>query len=120
MVSEHEVHFISELNFDDLLKLNATSFMYDFVNNKLPVSFSEMFTPLSDPNRTKSFKLEKVNYKYLEQFPKVYFPKFWNNLCSETKNSSSINIFKNIMKNETLNTYKSFSCTKLNCYSCSV
>ena len=37
------------LKFDDLLKLNATSFMYDFVNNKLPVSFSEMFTPLSDP-----------------------------------------------------------------------
>ena len=48
-------------------------------------SFSEMFTPLSDPNRTKSLKLEKANHKYLEQF-QVYLPKFWNTLCFETKN----------------------------------
>ena len=59
--------------------------MYGIINNKSPVSFSEMFTPLSDPNRTNSFELEKANHKYLDQFPKVYFPKFWNTLCFEIK-----------------------------------
>ena len=108
------------LKFDDLLKLNATSFMYDFINNKLPVTFFPMFTPLSAPNRTKSVKLEKVNYKYLQQFPKVYLPKIWNDLCFEIKNSSSLNILKNKMKNNTIEKYKSFSCSKLNCYSCAL
>ena len=41
----------------------------------------------------------------MERFPKVYFPKFWNNLCLEAKNSSSIIFFINKLKNETLKEY---------------
>ena len=46
------------LNAKDLLKLNTCIFMHKYINNILPVSFNDMFTPLSNPYRTLNCKLE--------------------------------------------------------------
>ena len=32
--------------------------MHNYMNDKLPISFQGMFFPLTEPNRTKSLKLE--------------------------------------------------------------
>ena len=48
------------LKFEDLFKINVQSFMYDNFHSKLPLSFERMFTFLAEPNRTKSFRVEKV------------------------------------------------------------
>ena len=56
---------------EDLYKLNAGIFMYKFFKSKLPDSFNDLFKPLSEPNRTYNFRLERPRHKYLEKFPKV-------------------------------------------------
>ena len=106
------------LKFDDLLSLNASSFMYMHNRSQLPESFYGMFTPLSVPNRTNNYRLERVKYKALESFPKVYCIKAWNSLSLDIKNSESLNSFKNKKKHNILQSYKSFNCTNPNCYSC--
>ena len=46
--------------------------MFKYMNGKLPLSFNGMFIALAEPYRTKSYKLELVNNKYLESFPTVF------------------------------------------------
>jgi len=48
------------LNLSDILKHNASTFMYKYIKEKLPSSFNEMFAPFLEPYRTQSFKLELV------------------------------------------------------------
>ena len=54
--------------------------MHGYFNNNLPSSFQNMFKPLAEPNRTKSYKLERVLNKNLESFPYAMFPKLWNEI----------------------------------------
>ena len=53
-----------------------------------------MFNSLVEPNRTKSYKLERVPFKTLECFPSALFPKLWNSIefieLKETKSSKTI------------------------------
>ena len=88
------------------------------MNNILPVSFNDMFTPLSNLNRTHNFKLEKTSCKYLDSFPKVTLPKTWNNLRLDLKSSKSINSFKRKFQSNALLEYSTFSCQNSRCYSC--
>ena len=73
------------LKFDDLFQLNSCIFMHKYMNNNLPESFSNMVKPLSEPDWTKNFLLEKTKRKYLDWFPKVILPKFWNSFKLELK-----------------------------------
>jgi hypothetical protein len=107
------------LKFDDLFKLNTGIFIHKYINKLLPVSFNNMFTSLSLPNRTHNFRLEKTVFKYLDSFPKVTIPKTWNNFRLELKSSKSVNAFKRKYKADTLFEYTSFQCQNSNCYSCS-
>jgi hypothetical protein len=106
------------LKFEDLFSLNVGTFMYKYINLKLPASFNGMFKSLSEPNRTKNFRLEKTKQKYLDSFPKVVLPKVWNSFNFELKNSQALNSLKRKFKAETFSTYKSFRCLKPACYSC--
>ena len=92
--------------------------MYTYFKSKLPESFNELFKPLSEPNRTYNFRLERPRHKYLEKFPKVTLPLIWNSLSLEIKNSQSLTAFKNLFKSEKLLNYKNFTCQKDACYSC--
>ena len=48
-----------------------------------------MFNSLAEPNRTKSYKLERVLFKTLEYFPSALFPKLWNSIELELKETES-------------------------------
>ena len=52
--------------------------MHGYFNDNLPSSFQSMFKSLAEPNRTKSYKLERVLNKNLESFPSAIFSKLWN------------------------------------------
>ena len=63
---------------------------------KFPSSFNEMFLPLTEPNRTKSYQLELVNKKYLENFPRVLIPKIRNLMPLNIKSMNTLTNFKYI------------------------
>ena len=44
---------------------------------------------LAEPNRTKSYKLERVLFITLECFPSALFPKIWNSIELELKETKS-------------------------------
>ena len=92
--------------------------MYKYYKSLIPKSFDNMFKPLSEPNRTKNFRAEKVLHKNLEMFPSVFLIKFWNDLSLKIKNSPSIHSFKESVKSTKIMEYKNFRCENVNCYSC--
>ena len=59
--------------------------MHRYFNDNLPSSFQNMFKSLAEPNRTKSYKLERGLNKYLESFPSAMFPKLWNEIEIDLK-----------------------------------
>ncbi len=71
------------LNLDDTYKLGVLSFMHKYFYENLPASFQDMFNSLAEPNRTKSYKLERVLFKTLECFPSALFPKIWNSIAKK-------------------------------------
>ena len=69
--------------------------MHKYFHENLPASFHEMFNSLAEPNRTKSYKLERVLFKTLECFPKI-----WNSIELELKETKSAKSFKRkVLKN---------------------
>ena len=53
-----------------------------------------MFNSLAEPNRRKSYKLERVLLKTLEYFPSALFPKLWNSIELELIETKSAKLFK--------------------------
>ena len=51
---------LGALKFTDLFQYHCSTFMHAYHNNKLPESFKNVFTPLAQPNRTNSYKLENL------------------------------------------------------------
>ena len=92
--------------------------MFKYMNGKLPLSFNGMFLALAEPNRTKSYKLELVNNKYLESFPTVFLPRTWNSIPLEIKSLGTLASFKTSLKKSFLEEYSSFRCINRNCFSC--
>ena len=94
-----------------LFKLNTGTLLHKYMNNILPVSFNDIFTPLSNPNRTHNFKFEKyIFFKYLDSFPKVTLTKTWNNLRLDLKSSKSVYSYKRNFQSDALFEYSTFSC----------
>ena len=48
------------LNIDDTCKLYVLTFMHGYFTDNLLSSFENMLKSLAEPNRTKSYKLERV------------------------------------------------------------
>ena len=94
--------------------------MFKFMNAKHPLSFNGMFITLTEPNRTKSYKLELVNNKYLESFPTVFFPRTWNSIPLEIKSLGTLASFKTSLKKSFLEEYSNFRCKNRNCFSCQI
>ena len=106
------------LKIKDMIKFNSAIFMFKYMNGKLPLSFNGMFIALAEPNRTKSYKLELVNSKYLESFPTVYLTRTWNSIPLEIKSLGSLTSFKTSFKKSFLEEYSNFHCINRNCFSC--
>ena len=74
--------------------------MHKYFHENLPASFHEMFNSLAETNRTKSYKLEWVLFKTLECLPSALFPKIWNSIELELKETKSAKSFKRkVLKN---------------------
>jgi len=82
------------LNLDDAYKIGVLSFMHKYFYENLSTSFHDIFKSLAEPNRTKSYKLERVLFKTLECFPSALFPKLWNSIELELKETKSAKLFK--------------------------
>lgn len=105
------------LNIYDLLESNIAEFVAKFLQNKLPDSINNLFSPLNNM-RTKNLRLEKPKYKTYNSFPTVAFPKIWNSLPIEVKSLDSPSAVKKCMKRKFLNNYRNFNCQKRKCYPC--
>ena len=70
-----------------------------------------MFKSLAEPNRTKSYKLERVLDKNLESFPSSVFPKLWNAIEIDLKETKSAKIKQRVI-NIYLENYERFKCKK--------
>ena len=68
--------------------------MHKYFYKTLPTSFHDMFNTLAEPSRTKSYKLERVLFKTLEYFPSALYPKLWNSIELEFKETKSAKLFK--------------------------
>ena len=71
-----------------------------------------MFNSLAEPNRTKSYKLEWVLFKTLECFPSALFPKIWNSIELELKETKSEKSVKRKVAKIYLDGYASYICKK--------
>jgi len=78
-----------------MIKFNSAVFMLKYMIGKLPLSFNGMFITLAWPNRTKSYKLELVNNKYLESF-RFFFQ--GPGTLLETKSLGTLTSFKTSLK----------------------
>ena len=66
-----------------------------------------MFNSLAEPNRTKSYKLERVLFKTLECFPKI-----WNSIELELKETKSAKSCKRKVAKISLDSYANYICKK--------
>ena len=73
-----------------------------------------MFIALAEPNRTKGYKLELVNNKYLESFPTLFLPRTWNSIPLEIKSLGTLANFKSSFKKSFLEEYSNFNCINQN------
>ena len=92
--------------------------MHGYLNENLPFSFQNMFKSLAEPNRTKSYELERVLNNNLESFPSAMFPKMWNEIEIELKETKSAKIFKLRVINIYLENCERFKCEKPICILC--
>jgi len=86
------------LKVKDMIKFNSAVFMFKYMIGKLQSSFNGMFMSIAEPNRTKSYKLELVNNKYLESFPTVFLPRTRNSIPLEIKSLGTLASFKTSLK----------------------
>ena len=74
-----------------------------------------MFNSLAEPNRTKSYKLERVLFKTPECFPSTLFPKIWNSIELELKETKSAKSLKRKVAKIYLDSYANYICKKKLC-----
>ena len=86
--------------------------MHKYFHENLPASFHEMFNSFAEPNRTKSYKLEWVLFKTLECLPSALFPKIWNSIELELKETKSEKSVKRKVAKIYLDGYASYICKK--------
>ena len=87
------------LKFQDLFRCNCAISMYKYTYNILPPSFSGMFIPLAELNRTLGYRLSRSRNSFVDQLPAAFLPRIWNNLERRLKTADSINIFERHLLN---------------------
>ena len=82
------------LKVNDLVKYQIYTFMYNYINNFCPNSFTGFFTPYNNENRSRNFRLPVPFKKSLDHFPSYNVPKIWNNLGLTYKRIENYQSFK--------------------------
>ena len=112
------------LKFEDKISFFRALFMHQYRNNKLPVSFTNIFQDITNTDELQTrhndynYKNAPAVYKYLENFPYKKMITNWNSLSIELKATAEMLDFQCNLKNKFLSAYTSdFKCTSP-CYSC--
>jgi len=105
------------LNFDDTLKSQTAEFVKCLFLDKLPTTFKQIFEPMISERAIK-LKIQVPKFKAIENFPNITFPKMWNNLDLNIRQSNSCKSIKKSIINKSLSQYKLFNCNKNKCYVC--
>ena len=98
--------------------------MHQYRNNKLPVSFSDIFTDITNTDERQT-RHNDYNYNnkpaiksYLESFPYKQFVSNWNFLSIDLKSTADAIEFQQLLKDNYLSNYnKTIQCDGP-CFSC--
>ena len=112
------------LKFTDKLSFCRSVFMHKYKNDKLPISFSGIFTDIicSDSLQTRHNDYNFVNNPavkfYLERFPYKLIVTTWNNLNIDLKATAEEFDFRQMLKDMYLSSYSCDTYCLGPCYSC--
>lgn len=112
------------LKFTDKLSFCRSVFMHQYKNDKLPISFSGIFTDIicSDNFQTRHNDYNFVNNpavkSYLERFPYKQIVTTWNNLSIDLKATAEELEFRQMLKDMYLASYSWDTQCLGPCYSC--
>ena len=115
---------LSILKFHDKLSYCRSVFMNQYRNKKLPESFSDIFTDITN---TDDVQTRHNDYNYLnkpaikrnlERFPLKCMITSWNSLDIDIKSTAEQDDFENLLKEKYLSNYSSESQCVGPCYSC--
>ena len=112
------------LTFSDKLAFCRSVFIHQFRNNKLPISFSGIFTDITHTDELQT-RHNDYNYsnpvsynKYLEHFPYKQMLLNWNSLNIDLKSTADNEEFQQLLKDNYLSNYSyTIECTS-SCFSC--
>ena len=101
------------LKLSDIYQLEVLLFMHDYLNNRLPMSFNNVF-PLNSDNanaystrQIHMFSLPRTKSRFVDRLPMYQYPTLWNNhpLTNTTALELSRNSLKRKVKDAFLNDY---------------
>ena len=123
LFKKHEI-----LPLNELAIYSKILFMYDFINNRLPSSFENMWIRNAELNQNRRSQRFNNGNKFhvpmcaksIEKLPIFYFQKLWNERCENDLLNSEIrkNMFKKTLKTLLFIDVQTV-CTKPNCVECS-
>ena len=99
-------------------------FMHQYRHNKLPISFSDIFTEIINCDNLQSrhndynFVINPAVKKHLELFPLRQILFNWNSLSIDLKATADADDFKTLLKNNICSQYSYETDCNVNCYSC--
>ena len=112
------------LTVSDKITLCRSMFMHQYRHEKLPSSFSGLFSDLvnTDELQTRhndyNYLNKPANKKYLEKFPLKQILTNWNSLNIDLKSTGEKEEFKSLLKENLLSKYSAEPDCPINCYSC--
>ena len=112
------------LKFSDKLAFSRSVFVHQYRNNKLPTSFSGIFSDIVDTSgpQTRQNDLNFLNppstKRYLDNFPYKQMLSNWNHLNIDLKSTSDAESFKQMLKESFLSSYSCDSQCIGHCYAC--
>ena len=112
------------LTVPDKITLSRSMFMHQYRHEKLPSSFSGLFSDVvnTDELQTRHNDYNYLNKpalkKYLEKFPLKQILTNWNSLSIDLKSTGDEEEFKSLLKENLLSKYSTETDCPKNCYSC--
>jgi len=113
------------LKLSDIYQLEVLMFMHDFINNKLPLSFQNMFILNADIQNTyqtrqsNMFHMPLSKSRFVDKLPLLKFPSVWNSFSEYNYINGSRKNLKRSFKSTHLNHYLSVvKCENPRCKEC--
>ena len=110
------------MKISDLFLFNAALFMFDYINDNLPISFRNTFQHNRDvkqrtTRQSNDIHVPRTETKFASVQPVYNFPKIWNTYSN--LEMSSRNRFKNSLRFEFLSNYSDIgTCQNMYCRDC--